>query len=30
VTAPCAGIVKTVPVKAGDPVKVNQLLLEMV
>ena len=29
VTAPRAGMVKTVLVKAGDPVKVNQLLLEM-
>jgi methylmalonyl-CoA carboxyltransferase small subunit len=29
VTAPHAGIVKTVSVKPGDPVKVNQFLLEM-
>jgi methylmalonyl-CoA carboxyltransferase small subunit len=29
VTAPRAGIVKSVHVKPGDPVKVNQLLLEM-
>ena len=29
VTAPHAGTVKTVTVKPGDPVKVNQFLLEM-
>ena len=29
VTAPRAGIVKSVHVKPGDPVKVNQLMMEM-